>query len=459
MQSTPQLPYVKRWTARLDSGTNCLYNRSIEIILANQATSGAFIASPTFSQYKYSWFRDGSFISTALDHTKRADMLPATEKFHMWVAKVIRKYSSVAEGAITKVNAGISLNVKEDVLHCRYDVDGSPAREEWSAFQIDGFGTWLYAFNEHLKRLDPVLRSHKADEYMDVISLLVRYLSALWKLPNADCWEEHTDKIATSTLAALYGGLSSVSDIVGYHKSDRGESVANLATSTANDIKSYILTHAVATDSATSLPYFTKFCGGADPGVLRTAVDANLLWIAHPYNLVPPDHPAMVGTVSRIMREIMQDRPHGSCGLQRYAEDEYYGGGEWILLTASLACVLAHSGRADGLEAAMKFKDWIEEQALEDGALPEQVLNFTNHPHRVDYWRQKWGEVATPLLWSHANYLSLVDELRSRNCGLFNVSEVCLPTVSTPNLTISADSPFQSPAPLRSAMPTPAAGL
>lgn len=45
---------------------NFLKERSLEILLANQYPSGAFIACPSFSTYGYSWFRDGVYIAYAL---------------------------------------------------------------------------------------------------------------------------------------------------------------------------------------------------------------------------------------------------------------------------------------------------------------------------------------------------------------------------------------------------------
>jgi GH15 family glucan-1,4-alpha-glucosidase len=332
------------------------------------------------------------------------------------VAGQIRRYAATAERAIAKVQAGQPLDPKTDVLHCRYTVEGAPVPGAWHSFQVDGFGTWLWALNEHLTGAPAEERAAFMGQVLDVVELLVRYLHHLWRHPNADCWEEHLDKVSTSTLGALYGGLSVVPQLLA-HLPRNPEAqhdlaaLAALASTTAEHIREYVMTHAVC--HADGEPFFTKFCGGADPGHLRHAVDANLLWLAYPYGLVPVDHPAMRGTVNRIVREIMRDRPLGSCGLARYAHDEYYGGGEWILLTASLAMVMARSNCPEHRAAAVKFRHWIEAQALEDGALPEQVLHNANLPERISYWEQKWGPAATPLLWSHAKYIVLVEELRA----------------------------------------------
>ena len=44
-----------------------LHDASLTIIRAGQAPSGAYVASPTFSQYGYCWLRDGTWIAYAMD--------------------------------------------------------------------------------------------------------------------------------------------------------------------------------------------------------------------------------------------------------------------------------------------------------------------------------------------------------------------------------------------------------
>jgi hypothetical protein len=53
---------------------------------------------------------------------------------------------------------------------------------------------------------------------------------------------------------------------------------------------------------------------------------------------------------------------------------------------------------------------WIAAQATEAGDLPEQAGRLL-HPDTRAEWIARWGEVATPLLWSHGMYLILADEL------------------------------------------------
>ena len=49
-----------------------------------------------------------------------------------------------------------------------------------------------------------------------------------------------------------------------------------------------------------------------------------------------------------------------------------------------------------------------------EGNLPEQVPTRAYAPAMLPVWERRWGPVATPLLWSHAMYLILANELGDR---------------------------------------------
>ncbi len=88
-----------------------------------------------------------------------------------------------------------------------------------------------------------------------------------------------------------------------------------------------------------------------------------------------------------------------SGGVHRHRDDVYYGGGEWLLLTALL-------GLAD-LERGEERLEWIAARATADGKLPEQSQDHLLHPDRFDVWVARWGPPPSPLLWSHAMFLTL----------------------------------------------------
>jgi len=56
--------------------------------------------------------------------------------------------------------------------------------------------------------------------------------------------------------------------------------------------------------------------------------------------------------------------------------------------------------------------DWIEVAATVDGMLPEQAQDHVQSPYMLQFWRAKWGQTATPLLWSHAMHVVLNDVCR-----------------------------------------------
>ncbi|MCY7418102.1 MAG: glycoside hydrolase family 15, partial [Chloroflexi bacterium] len=139
-------------------------------------------------------------------------------------------------------------------------------------------------------------------------------------------------------------------------------------------------------------------------------VDASLLWMGAPYGLVDVDHPRLVATLARIEDELVG--PDG--GVYRYLEDTYYGGGQWLLLTAALGRARLRRGAPGDAAAATAALRWMSEQAGPDGSLPEQVATHALHPRRIQEWQMAWGESARPLLWSHATWLALHHELRAR---------------------------------------------
>ena len=64
-----------------------LWARSIAVIRSGQAPSGAYVASPNFKTYAYSWLRDGAFIAYGMDRSGQHDSARA---FHQWVDRTLR---------------------------------------------------------------------------------------------------------------------------------------------------------------------------------------------------------------------------------------------------------------------------------------------------------------------------------------------------------------------------------
>lgn len=349
-----------------------LIDTSIGLILRNQAPSGGYVASPTFATYLYSWYRDGAFIAYAMDLYGQHE---SASHFHAWAARSILDRRAVVERAIEKAARGEALG-EADILHTRYRLDGQDAAEEWPNFQLDGFGAWLWALNEHRHRAEADL----PEAVLAGAALAADYIRALWDLPCYDCWEEFPEQIHAYTLGALHAGLAAYSELCATDETDNLSAIA-----------SYLRTHLVRSG------HFIKYAGSRE-------VDASLVGLAVPFRVVQPRDPIMQATVERIEAELRTG------GLHRYRADTYYGGGEWVLLAAWLGWYYAELGE---LEKANALRTWVEAQADESGHLPEQVAGNLNDPSHLEPWRQRWGDSARPLLWSHAKYLILVKALEA----------------------------------------------
>lgn len=351
-----------------------LFEKSISIILQNQSKEGAFIASPEFPTYHFCWMRDGSFIAYAMDTAGKYD---AAEKFYSWVDRVINRYGSKLDVIEEKLSKGEKLE-KGDFLNARYTMEGYDEEDKgWGNFQLDGYGTWLWGLAQHVKFTNKV---SLIEDYKNSINTSIRYIEKLWFYPNYDVWEENSDKIHTSTLACLYGGLISINKYL------KREDVKMLACS----IKTFILTNCTLNNS------FIKYIGTDE-------VDSSLTWLGIPFNVVDVNSDIFQDTLNRIEKELVHNY-----GAHRYAKDTYYGGGEWILLSCSFALCCLKRGEYGKAEA---IKKWVESQADENGNLTEQVCSHVNNEIYYPYWVKNWGEVAKPLLWSHAMYIILTKEI------------------------------------------------
>ena len=344
-----------------------LIERSLQIILENQAPSGAFIASPSFPTYAFCWFRDSSYIAHALDLYGEHD---AAARFHAWAASIINARVDLVQRALQKSAAGQPLT-DADVLHTRYTLDGHENTSTfWENFQLDGFGTWLWSLNEHRKLTSRPI----PQEWLTAARLTADYIEGLWRIPCYDCWEEFGREIHSHTLATIQGGLRSYGELTGDHREQ-----------TLRSILSFLHEHATADG------HWQKFVGNSQ-------VDASLLSLSTPYRLVQPDDAIMRRTAEKIEADLCLG------GVKRYATDTYYGGGQWVLLAAWLGWYWWEAGEK---ERSWKLRRWIEAQADEHGWLPEQVAVNVNDESMIAPWIEKWGPSATPLLWSHAEYLIL----------------------------------------------------
>ncbi len=352
-----------------------LVQKSIQIIKNGQTVDGSFIASENFGNYRYSWFRDGTFIASALleyGYTREA------YKFIEWGAMVVNRYQGKMESCIRTFQQGGTI-AEEDFFHTRFTLDGYEVPGHWGFNQFDGLGTWLW-FTCRIYLRDPQVIP--SPDVINALNKTAEYISIVWPAGCSDCWEENEGGQHTYTLASIVAGLREYCNWSGNTKiSDRTDTV---------------------------LEYLKKHCltsNGYIKSVGLDASDANLIGLCEPYDLVSWEDPDFQKTLLRIEKELMTP------GLHRFVADTYYGGGEWVLLTAWIGWLYAKHGRMD---EAKNLRKWVEFTASPDGFLAEQIPQHLFAPDKYAQWEKDAGKIATPLLWSHAMYLLLAKEIDKR---------------------------------------------
>lgn len=365
-------------TTTPDSALDALVHRSIEVIAEHQDVGGAYPASPTFPVYRFSWFRDGAFIADAMSRAGRHD---SAQRFFQWCAGVINTRSETIDDLIARAGRGESIG-RDEHLPTRYTLDGRPTGEDWWDFQLDGYGTWIFMLAEHRRRT----ASGEPDDVLSAaVARCVDYLCEFWGEPCFDWWEEHVDDVHVSTLASIEAGLRAAATS-GLVTGDRAERAA----ATAARIVERIERDGVIDG------HLIKTLGRGD------RVDASLIAAFVPFGTFAPDGDLATATYDRIVADLAPD------GVHRYLGDTYFGGGRWVVLAGFVGAFEAVTGRSD---EALRRLVWMCDQQTADGLLPEQMTAHTLDPSYIDEWVERWGPVATPLLWSHAMYITLADEI------------------------------------------------
>lgn len=350
-------------------------SESVATILSLQNESGAYPASPTFSAYEgYSWFRDGSFIADAMSAYGEIE---SADRFHDWCSEILLSRREQIAAIVEASQAGNPV-ASSRMLSTRFTFSGDEGSDDWWDFQLDGYGTWLWAVCEHSRR-----RAVPLDRWYPAIELATDYLLSSWDRPCFDWWEEREDEVHVSTLGCIAAGLAGVvADLDGQRQ-------ARVVT-VLSEIDMLIRTRGVANG------HLSKWLGSTD-------VDASLVALISPLGAIPVDDVLTAGTIAAVDRQL-----NVGGGVHRYLLDTFFGGGQWPLLSCMLGLAFAATG--DRSRALDQLR-WAASTVTEGGQLPEQVDDHLLFPERQQEWIDRWGTVATPLLWSHAMFVRLAVEL------------------------------------------------
>jgi GH15 family glucan-1,4-alpha-glucosidase len=349
----------------------------VTLILRLQDPSGAYPASPSFSAYRgYCWFRDGAFIADGMSAAGAED---SASRFFDWCYRILIGRERQVLDIVARAQAGQQVGDNE-MLPTRFTLSGEDGDDDWWDFQLDGYGTWLWAVVEHAQRHGLELTRWKR-----AIELSVDYLLTFWRRPCFDWWEENSDQVHVSTLGCIAAGLEAVTRGEFLDAARRGEAQAAVAA-----IRLEVV------ERGMSEGHLAKWLGSAE-------LDASLLASIHPLGVFPASSDIGAATIEAIDQGLNVEG-----GVHRYLADTFFGGGQWPLLSCMLGLAFAAAGDRD---RALSQLEWAAGTADVDGSMPEQVAEHLLDASMTAEWVQRWGPVAKPLLWSHAMYVRLAVEL------------------------------------------------
>ncbi len=383
-----------------------LVDASLGIIAAGQDQGGAYLAASGYATYDYCWLRDGAFIAAAMDAYAHSASAAA---FHGWVARTMGRYETRVE-ALERALGGpgdaedpLRLLDPRLTLHTRFTAQGAEGDEPWGDFQLDGYGFWLASLAAHLAQ-----SAGSAAPFLAGIQLVRRYLELVWEHPCFDSWEEYPGRRHVTTWAAIAAGLRATDGLVGGPASDvpdrivaRLRDIAGAERVLPKFVPGRALVERPTDDDGSHAVAGHERAGRP---LAADAIDGSSLLVLGPFGPFDDGDPLVAATLAAVEKTLVVEG-----GVHRYLDDEYYGGGLWVVLAGALAQVQAvrDPSRAD------EVLRWVEAQADEQGRLPEQVEIYLRQPTSRAAWVERWGPPARPLLWSHAMYLLGLDALRA----------------------------------------------
>ncbi|NBC83035.1 MAG: hypothetical protein GVY19_06595 [Bacteroidetes bacterium] len=345
-----------------------LINASAQVLGDCMMPGGGIVAANTRKRnypreaknYMFVWPRDGAFICQAAELID----LHISEKFFSWC---ISAESWPTEGVFFK----------------KYYLNGRKAQPQ---FQPDQSGSILFVACK-LWQLNAVnnttllnkLVSHTADGICKV------WNNNHFKWAAQDIWEERLcfpdlEEFFTYSLATCIAGLSEALKINDKSKWEK----------TRDQMKQLLLSQPGA--------HYGRTYGKLPD----SRVDASLLGLLYPYNIIPANDSKFLKTIELIEEHLVKD-----FGVHRYEHDEYdgwvyqketnrkKGAGYWPLLNFWMAIVQHKMGNT---QKAMFYYNKVLDD-LKENLIPEQIFN---NDIQVS---------VKPLAWSHSMFLLATKEL------------------------------------------------
>jgi glucoamylase len=360
------------------------------------AANDSDIASTVRDTYSYMWPRDGALVTAALD---TAGYLDLTRPFFTFCREVLSK-----EGYL---------------LH-KYNPDKTLA-SSWHPWLRDGrkdlpiqedeTALVLWALWRHFEQwkdiefIKPLYRSlicrsgQFLVSYRDPASGLPR--------PSYDLWEERWG-VTSFTAATVWAGLMAASRFaLAFGETAQSRRYADVATQMKTGMEAVLYQPRLKRFVRQVRPKGDSAMSGWD---VDETLDASLygLWY---FGVFAADDERIASTMQAVRERLWIKTPVG--GLARYENDYYQQqsteitrvpGNPWFVCTLWLAQWMIATARSrEDLKSAVMIFEWCAHHGLPSGILAEQVHPYTHAPLSV-----------SPLTWSHATFISAIQEYLAR---------------------------------------------
>lgn len=368
-----------------------LFKKSLFVIRTHVDDEGAIIASCDsellkhgWDTYSYVWHRDASFTAMALDMAGYSSL---TKRFFEFSNDVITEDGYFMH----KYRSDRSWGSSWHPWFYKGQIQ-LPIQEDETAITI-------FAFWEHYVRTRDIELVEKL--YNSLIKRAANFLLTYidqkigLPLPSYDLWEEKHG-INTFTCCAVYGGLISASKFAKLLGKQTQEIEFSMG---AEKIKNAILKELY--DEKNNCFYKLIKYEKSKIEIDRT-IDMSTAYGLYKFGVLEINDPKLEKEMEIIVDRLVCKSDCG--GVARYEGDQYFRSSEnipgnpWIVTTMWLAQYYVEKARNwDELIKAQEYFDWVVQVSKNCGLLPEQVNPVT-----------KENLSATPLIWSHAEYVVTV---------------------------------------------------
>lgn len=368
-----------------------LFQKSLFNLKAHADIRGGIIASCDSDLlkygrdgYSYVWPRDAAFCVLALD---AAGDVTAARRFFQFANDIITDDGYFMHKYRPDQSLGASWHpwVRDSSIQL-------PIQEDETAEVL--FALWKhYEITHDLELVESLYNSliKRAADF------LVSYRNPATGLPNQsyDLWEERYG-VFTFTSCAVYGALTAgakFAALLGKTEAERRYLDA------ASELKKAILRYLY--NDETQL-FYKRVYFDFDRLAADSTVDMSSVYGIFKFGVLEPDDQRLKSAIERTVEHLSVTTPIG--GMARYEGDMYFHaaanvpGNPWVITSLWLAQyhILQAKSEAD-LRLGRDWLDWAVKNASASGTLSEQL-----HPHTGAQLS------ATPLAWSHAEFVTTV---------------------------------------------------